>query len=60
MYLNDDIKGGATSFFDKRLDGGELHVQPEAGMAIFFFHAGWLHSGSELIQNTKYVIRSGK
>lgn len=60
VYLNDGFSGGSTRFFDKRLPGGVYDAVPEAGMAIFFVHAGWLHAGTEVLDGTKYIIRTGE
>jgi len=58
VYLNDTFTGGATRFFDPRLPGGVYDAVPVQGSAIFFRHAGWLHSGSEVERGTKYIIRT--
>lgn len=50
IYLNDDFKGGATIFKD-------LVVQPAKGSALIFYH--YLeHEGSEVLEGTKYVLRT--
>ena len=50
IYLNDDFKGGATVFND-------LVVQPLKGSALIFYH--YLeHEGSEVLEGTKYVLRT--
>ena len=58
VYLNQDFTGGTTRFWDPRLPRGVYDAVPETGMAIFFFHEGWLHSGTEVKAKRKYVIRS--
>lgn len=52
IYLNDDFEGGATRFFEHR-----LQVTPEAGMGLFFVHEQ-LHEGSEVTRGRKYVLRT--
>lgn len=50
IYLNDDFKGGATTF-------DHLEVSPKKGSALIFYH--YLeHEGSEVIEGTKYVLRT--
>lgn len=50
IYLNDDFRGGATTFDD-------LVVNPKKGSALIFYH--YLeHEGSEVIQGIKYVLRT--
>jgi len=50
IYLNDDFKGGETKFND-------LIVAPKKGTALIFYH--YLeHEGSEVIEGTKYVLRT--
>jgi hypothetical protein len=50
IYLNDGYHGGATRFEWTEVAG-------KAGMALVFDH-GLLHEGAELIDGTKYVMRS--
>jgi prolyl 4-hydroxylase len=52
VYLNDGFTGGATAFHD-----WDVHVAPRTGMALLFQHQ-LLHEGCELIDGTKYVLRS--
>jgi hypothetical protein len=56
VYLNDDLKGGATNFYDgqARL---RLSVVPEQGKALVFWHP-LLHEGSPVTAGRKYVLRS--
>ncbi len=50
IYLNDNIKGGATTFDD-------LVIIPKTGSALIFYH--YLeHEGSEVLEGTKYVLRT--
>lgn len=70
FYLNDDFKGGETTFFpgnkkyshSKPEDNLECVVKPRVGSALVFFQAGNLsprHEGSELLSDTpKYILRS--
>jgi predicted 2-oxoglutarate/Fe(II)-dependent dioxygenase YbiX len=52
VYLNEGFTGGATTFHDWGVD-----VAPRTGTALLFQH--WLlHEGCELIEGTKYVLRS--
>jgi prolyl 4-hydroxylase len=50
IYLNEGFTGGATRF-------EAFEVQPEAGMALVFYHP-LLHEGGEIVSGTKYVLRS--
>jgi prolyl 4-hydroxylase len=50
IYLNDDFKGGATTFND-------LIVTPKRGSALIFHHY-IEHEGSEVLEGTKYVLRT--
>jgi prolyl 4-hydroxylase len=50
IYLNDDFKGGATTFND-------LVVTPKGGSALIFYHY-IEHEGSEVLEGTKYVLRT--
>jgi prolyl 4-hydroxylase len=52
VYLNEEFTGGATAFHDFHLE-----VAPRTGMALIFQHLV-LHEGCELIDGTKYVLRS--
>jgi hypothetical protein len=66
VYLNDDIEGGATTFFlpDPRAQSGLLAhsaVRPQAGRALCFPQgntANLIHEGSPVRSGYKYVIRS--
>jgi hypothetical protein len=50
IYLNDDFKGGATTFND-------IVVRPKKGSALIFYP--YLeHEGSEVLEGTKYVLRT--
>ncbi|MFG6428568.1 prolyl hydroxylase family protein [Roseateles sp. LYH14W] len=50
VYLNDGFTGGCTDF-------RSFAVQPNAGTALLFLHDTW-HEGAEIIEGTKYVLRS--
>src|SRR5262245_16484921 len=50
IYLNDGYRGGATRFERTLVDG-------KKGMALLFDH-GLVHEGAELLEGTKYVLRS--
>lgn len=52
IYLNDDFRGGATEF-----DFPEQVVRPATGTALVFEH-GLTHQGAEVLEGTKYVLRS--
>jgi hypothetical protein len=50
IYLNDNFKGGATTFND-------LAITPKKGAALIFYH--YLeHEGSEVMEGVKYVLRT--
>lgn len=50
IYLNDEFKGGATTFND-------VVVEPQKGSALIFYH--YLeHEGTEVLEGTKYVLRT--
>ena len=51
IYLNDNFKGGETEF--QKLST----VVPKKGTALIFRHPH-RHEGKELIEGTKYVLRS--
>lgn len=50
IYLNDDFKGGETTFTKHR-------IIPKQGMALVFLHQ-LFHEGSEVLSGTKYVLRT--
>jgi prolyl 4-hydroxylase len=56
LYLNGDCVGGAT-----RLDVSELpdtlEITPKPGLALLFAHR-LLHEGAEVIEGSKYVLRT--
>jgi prolyl 4-hydroxylase len=50
IYLNDDFKGGTTTF-------DNLVVTPKKGAGLIFYHY-IEHEGSEVLEGTKYVLRT--
>jgi prolyl 4-hydroxylase len=52
VYLNEGFAGGDTAFHD-----WDVRVAPRTGMALIFQHQ-LLHEGCQLIEGTKYVLRS--
>jgi prolyl 4-hydroxylase len=52
VYLNEGFVGGATAFHDFGVE-----VVPVTGMALLFQHRV-LHEGCEVVEGTKYVLRS--
>jgi predicted 2-oxoglutarate/Fe(II)-dependent dioxygenase YbiX len=50
IYLNDNYKGGETTFND-------IVIKPKQGMALLFFH-DLEHEGSAVMQGIKYVLRT--
>ena len=59
VYLNDDFKGGNTSFAHVETDDGEINfvIEPKMGTAVFFQHKV-LHRGDEVTNGVKYLMRS--
>jgi prolyl 4-hydroxylase len=49
IYLNDNFKGGATTFDD-------VTVYPQKGSALIYHYLE--HAGSEVLEGTKYVLRT--
>lgn len=66
IYLNDDFKGGETTFFlPKEGTEGTLEsrpVRPRTGWATVFPHGETgvplLHEGSPVVKGTKYLLRT--
>ncbi len=52
VYLNDNYRGGETKFRQDKLE-----VHPQRGSALLFEHHLW-HQGAELIEGTKYILRT--
>ncbi len=59
MYLNEDFKGGETTFLPRGRDRATkcLPVVPKTGMILVFEH-NILHEGSLVKQGRKYTIRT--
>ncbi|KAM7189747.1 hypothetical protein V8F33_009886 [Rhypophila sp. PSN 637] len=70
LYLNDsvaeaepeqqtatDLVGGATSFLSDD-EGCKYDVNPKAGRVLIFQHDGMYHSGDDVVQGTKYTMRT--
>jgi len=51
------LKGGSTRFFSMNLKR-HLDVVPATGACLVFQHRGLLHSGEDVIQGTKYTVRT--
>jgi hypothetical protein len=65
IYLNQDFQGGGTTFYAPSWTEGKLDrraVIPKTGAALVFPHGATgdaaLHEGSEVLNGTKYVIRT--
>mmetsp|Transcript_5129 Transcript_5129/g.16305 ORF Transcript_5129/g.16305 Transcript_5129/m.16305 type:complete len:263 (-) Transcript_5129:520-1308(-) len=56
IYLNDDFRGGETSFLDIASDAKVLH-KPLTGQILLFQHNIY-HSGEELTRGQKYALRT--
>lgn len=56
IYLNDVEQGGETNICDRMLDKPVV-VKPEGGKLLMFNHS-LLHSGEELLDGVKYVLRT--
>ncbi|KPM42763.1 hypothetical protein AK830_g3826 [Neonectria ditissima] len=65
LYLNDsavndansDLKGGATSFLNRKLNR-RVDVNPKMGSVLIFQHSGLFHEGAEVKEGTKYTMRT--
>lgn len=59
IYLNDDFRGGETSFEDSYSEESfePFSVVPKQGMALFFEH-GTYHTGELVLDGRKYVLRT--
>lgn len=59
IYLNDDFKGGGTSFVDtySAKSFAEFCVQPKKGSALLFYHK-IMHQGDPVIEGRKYAMRT--
>jgi len=66
LYLNDSVAeagessslvGGATSFWS--IDQSrKLDVNPKAGRVLIFQHSRLYHSGDDVLEGTKYTMRT--
>ncbi len=56
LYLNEGYSGGYTDFLYND-DSLLYRVVPETGLALLFRHE-LLHTGTEVLEGTKYVLRS--
>ncbi len=61
IYLNDQITGGETRFFEGMEQAFRQHayltVKPKEGMALIFVHRIW-HEGAVVESGQKYVLRT--
>ena len=54
IYLNDDLEGGETVFYDDKFNQTKI-ILPKQGKALLFDISLW-HQGSEIIYGNKYWI----
>jgi len=52
------LQGGATRFFEPRAMMRYFDVIPETGACLVFQHRGLVHSGEDVLQGTKYTLRT--
>ncbi|EEH37902.2 hypothetical protein PAAG_00823 [Paracoccidioides lutzii Pb01] len=55
------LRGGATTFFPPFIDSDDARtfsVNPQTGSVLVFQHRGLAHSGDEVLQGTKYTLRT--
>jgi len=58
LYLNDDFKGGKTSFYNSKTDtNSRKSIRPKKGKLIIFDHRIW-HKGDLILKGDKYILRS--
>lgn len=62
IYLNDNLEGGETTFFERRKKGSKKLITnriitPKTGMGLAFDHL-LFHEGSVVTAGVKYVLRS--
>lgn len=58
IYLGDEnIQGGATRFWSAN-HRNHFDVEPKPGRVLIFQQRGLSHSGEDVIQGTKYALRS--
>jgi len=58
IYLNEEMEGGATTFYSDVFPDGKYQCIPKPGRVVFFRQQGWMHGGDKLISGVKYTIRS--
>lgn len=66
LYLNDSVAevgkeaelvGGATSFVSSDAKR-KINVDPKAGRVLIFQHRGLYHAGDDVVEGTKYTMRT--
>lgn len=62
IYLNDNLEGGETTFFERRHKGNkrpkiQRSIRPKTGMGLAFDHL-LFHEGSVVTKGFKYALRS--
>lgn len=62
IYLNEDMEGGETTFFERRKSGSKKLItnrviKPRIGMGLAFDHL-LFHEGSVVTKGWKYILRS--
>ena len=57
MYLNEGMKGGATTFLDGLTADNNVAVNPSIGQVLLFDHNIY-HEGSLLEEGRKYAVRT--
>lgn len=62
LYLrgSPDLRGGATRFFGEAEPGDvrEFDVDPSPGACLIFQHHDLVHSGEDVLEGTKYTMRT--
>ncbi|KAK4627337.1 hypothetical protein CLAFUW4_04499 [Fulvia fulva] len=54
-----ELTGGATTFHSMSMDrSGDFDVMPKTGRVLLFQHRDLLHSGDDVLQGTKYTMRT--
>jgi hypothetical protein len=51
------LEGGSTRFSSMNLKR-HLDIVPQTGLCLVFQHRGLLHSGDDVVQGTKYTMRT--
>lgn len=62
VYLNDDCRGGETTFIEYAYEDGKrvedaIRIAPKTGTALMFKHRLW-HEGTPVQEGRKYVLRT--